>query len=188
MFKFSKPFKAVYVNSLDAYIPELWANESVAILVENMVMGNLVHKDFSPIVANFGDIIHTRKPAEFTAVRKVNADSVTVQDASATDIQVPLDQHLHTSFMIKDGEESKSFKQLRDEYLEPAVLSLAQMVDKVLLGTCFEFYANQEGVNGGLTSANIKQYILETRKRMNINKCPEANRNLILTPTTESTA
>jgi len=188
MLKFSKPFKLVYANSLDAYIPELWANESVAILTENMVVGNLVHKDFSPLVANFGDIVHTRQPAEFTAKRKTNADAVTVQDADATDIQIPLDQHLHTSFMIKDGEESKSFKQLRDEYLEPAVLSIAQAVDKIILGCAYQFTANQEGIAGGLTSANIKQYILETRKRMNINKCPEAGRNLILSPTTESTA
>ena len=188
MLKFSKPFKLVYANTLDAYIPELWANESVAILTENMVIGNLVHKDFSPLVASFGDIVHTRQPATFTAKRKINSDSVTVQDADATDIQIPLDQHLHTSFMIKDGEESKSFKQLRDEYLEPAVLSIAQAIDKILLGCAYQFYANQEGIAGGLTSANIKQYILETRKRMNINKCPEAGRNLILSPTTESTA
>lgn len=185
---FSKPFKLVYANSLDAYIPELWAQESVAILVENMVIANIVHRDFSDQVAAFGDIVNTRKPAEFTAVRKTDADSVTVQDASATNIQVPLDQHFHTSFMIKDGEESKSFKQLRDEYLEPAILSIAQAIDKVLLGESHQFWQNAEGVRGGLTTGNIIQYIVQTRKRMNINKAPETNRNFILTPTTEATA
>ena len=185
----SKTFKAVYANSLDAYIPELWANESVQILVENMVVANLVHRDFSPQVAKFGDIVHTRKPAEFTAVRKLDADSVTVQDASATDIQVPLDQHFHTSFMIKDGEESKSFKQLRDEYLQPAVLSIARAVDRVLLGELSAaFYTNAEGIAGGLTTSNIIQYIVQTRKRMNINKAPEEGRNLVLTPDTEAIA
>jgi len=33
----SKPFVACYENSLDAYIPELWANEGLSILEENMV-------------------------------------------------------------------------------------------------------------------------------------------------------
>jgi hypothetical protein len=175
-------------NSLDAYIPELWAAESVAILVENMVISNLVHRDFSPSVANFGDTVHTRQPAEFTAKRKVDADNVTVQDASATNIEVKLDQHFHTSFMIKDGEESKSFKQLRDEYLQPAVLSIARAVDQVLLGESHNFLANAEGVAGGLTTSNIIQYIVETRKRMNINKAWETGRNLILTPDTEAIA
>lgn len=185
---FAKPFKTVYANSIDAYIPELWAQESVAILVENMVIANLIHRDFSNEVAKFGDIVHTRKPAEFTAKRKTNADSVTVQDASATDIQVPLDQHFHTSFMIKDGEESKSFKMLRDEYLQPAVVSIAQAVDKVLLGESHQFYQNAEGIANGLTTSNFIQYLVETRKRMNINKAYEAGRNMILTPTSEATA
>lgn len=184
----SKPSKTVFANSLDAYIPELWAAESVAILVENMVIANLIHRDFSDEVAKFGDIVHTRKPAEFVAKRKTNADSVTVQDASATDIQVPLDQHFHTSFMIKDGEETKSFKQLRDEYLQPAVQSLAQAIDKVLLGESHSFWQNAEGLVGGLTTTNIIQYIVETRKRMNINKAFEQGRNLILTPNTEAIA
>lgn len=176
-------------NSLDAYIPELWAAESVAILVENMVVANLVHRDFSPMVASFGDIVHTRAPAEFTAQRKVDTDDVTVQDASATDIQVPLNQHFHTSFAIKDGEESKSFKQLRDEYLEPAVISIARAVDQVLLNESHRFFTNGEGIaNNGLTTSNIIAYIVETRKRMNINKVPESGRNLILTPDTEAIA
>lgn len=176
-------------NSLDAYIPELWAAESVAILVENMVVSNLIHRDFSPMVANFGDIVHTRAPAEFTAVRKVDADDVTVQDASATNIQVPLNQHFHTSFRIRDGEESKSFKQLRDEYLSPAVLSIAREVDKVILGQSGRFLANNEGIAGsGLTTSNIVKWIVETRKRMNINKAYETGRNLILTPDTEAIA
>ena len=178
----------MYSNSLDPYIPELWAQESVAILVENMVISNLVHKDFSNEVANFGDIVHTRKPAEFTAQRKTNADNVTVQDASATDIQVPLDQHLHTSFMIKDGEESKSFKQLVVEYLSPAVISIAQALDKILLGEAHQFWQNAEGIRKGITTTNLIQYLVETRKRMNINKAYEAGRNMILTPTTEATA
>jgi hypothetical protein len=175
-------------NSIDAYIPELWANESVSILVENMVIANLVHQDFSPLVANFGDTVNTRQPAEFVAKRKTDADSVTVQNANATNIPVVLDQHFHTSFMIKDGEESKSFKMLRDEYLAPAVTSIARAVDQILLGEVHQFTGNAEGIANGLTTSNIIQYIVETRKRMNINKAWEQNRNLILTPNTEAIA
>jgi hypothetical protein len=175
-------------NSIDAYIPELWANESVAILVENLVIANLVHQDFSPLVANFGDTVHTRQPAEFIAKRKTDADSVTIQNADATNIPVVLNQHFHTSFMIKDGEESKSFKMLRDEYLAPAVTSIARAVDMCLLGESHQFLGNAEGIANGLTTSNIIQYIVETRKRMNINKAFEQNRNLILTPNTEAIA
>jgi hypothetical protein len=174
-------------NSLDAFIPELWANESVAILVENMVIANLIHRDFSNEVASFGDVVNTRKPAEFTAKRKTDSDDVTVQDASATNIQVPLNQHLHTSFTIKDGEETKSFKMLRDEYLQPALLSIAQAIDKCILGMSHSFYMNGVGLVG-LTSSNVKDYIIDARKKLNVLKAPEQGRNLILTPNVEGEA
>ena len=34
----------VYDNNIDPFIPELWANESLAILEENMVAASLVHR------------------------------------------------------------------------------------------------------------------------------------------------
>ncbi len=34
----------VYANDIDALIPELWAQESLAILEESMVAANLVHR------------------------------------------------------------------------------------------------------------------------------------------------
>jgi hypothetical protein len=173
-------------NSFDAFVPELWANESLAILEENMVAANLVHRDFEPMIAKFGDIVNTRKPAEFTAKRKTDADSVTVQDASATNIPVTLNQHLHTTFLIKDGEDSKSFKSLVDEYLRPAMLSLARMIDQIVLGQVHQFYANVGGGLGLLTDATAKGYILETREAMNLNNAPMEGRNLIVAPNSET--
>ena len=38
----------------------------------------------------------------------------------ATNVQVPLDQWFYSSFVIRDGEGSKSFQELTDIYLRPA--------------------------------------------------------------------
>lgn len=173
-------------NSLTAYNPELWANESVAILLENLVAAQLVHTDFRNEVASYGDVVNTRKPGEFTAKRKVDTDDVTIQDATATNIQVELNQHWHTSFLIRDGEMSKSFKDLRAEYLEPAIWSIAQAVDKVVLGQYAQFLANTEGSQGAFSSTTAQQYIVDAHKRMNINKVPLGNRNFFLNPSLEA--
>jgi hypothetical protein len=37
-FVIANPFTVVYANDLDAYVPEFWANESLAILRENINM------------------------------------------------------------------------------------------------------------------------------------------------------
>ena len=106
----SQPFVACYENNLDAYIPELWAQEGLAILEENMVMANLVHRDFENEIAKFGDVVNTRKPGEFRIRRKTDGTTLVQQDATATNVPVPLDQWFYESFVIRDGEGSKSFQ------------------------------------------------------------------------------
>lgn len=182
------PFQTVYANDVDALIPELWANESLAILEENMVAANLIHRDFEPVFAKYGDIVHTRRPGEFEAKRKTTQDDVTVQDATATDVQVKLDQHIHVSFLIRDGEETLAFKDLVETYLSPAMLAQARFIDKVVLGQYTQFLANAYGSLGGLSSSNVKDRILGTRNVMNINKAYVESRQLIWTPTSETVA
>ncbi len=182
---FTNPFQLVYENSLDAFIPEIWANESVSILLENMVASGMVHRDFEDSLSKFGDIVHTRKPASFTAKRKTKEDDVTIQNAEATDIQVPLNQHLHTSFTLKDEDLTKSFQELRATFLTPAIVSLAQAMDKITLGQVYQFMANQQGALALGSGSTVKGYMLETKKRLTINKAPEAGRHLIIGPETE---
>lgn len=183
---FVTPFIAAYANDLDAWVPEIWANESLAILEEQMVMANLVHRDFEDEIAIFGDVVNTRKPGKFKQKRKDVTDDVTVQDASATNIPVKLDQHLHTSFMIRDGEEAKSFASLVEEYLRPAVLSLAQGIDKIVGGQVHQFRDNFAGRLQKVASTNIKDFILEARQQLNVQLAPMANRQLVVTPETET--
>lgn len=182
----SAPWELHRANSLDAFVPEMWAMEGVAILVENMVAANLIHRDFEPLFAQHGDVVNTRKPAEFSAKRKNTSDSVTIQDASATNIPVKLDQHVHTSFMIRDGEETKSFKSLVDEYLNPAAISMARFVDQVVLAQHVHYLANQAGTLGGLTISNGVEYISNTGLVMNKNKAHMDGRHIIWTPEADS--
>jgi len=180
------PFVSAFDNSLDAFLPEQWAMEGIAILMENMVAANLVHRDFEPLFAKYGDVVNTRKPAEFKGTRKTDSDDVTVQDASATNVAVPLDQHVHVSFLIRDGEETKAFKNLVDEYLRPAAIAMARFTDQIVLGQVYQFLANQAGGIGSLTASNAVQLITNVREVLNVNKAYMDNRSLILTPTAET--
>lgn len=173
-------------NSVDPFIPEMWANESLLILENNMVMANMVHRDFDNVVANYGDTVNTRKPGEFTAVRKTNADSVTIQDATATNVPVVLNQWVHVSFIIKDGERTMSFKDLVEIYLQPGMLAQAQFLDQVLCGQTGRFLANTVGEFGGLTSTTAKDQILDVRQKLNDNKAWTSGRNFVWTSAGET--
>src|SRR5690606_34329917 len=93
-----------FANDNDAFIPEVWAQEGLVILEENMVAANLVHRDFQNEIAKFGDVVNTRRPGTFKIKRKVDGVTLTQQDANATNVRVPLDQWLYNSFTIKDGD------------------------------------------------------------------------------------
>jgi hypothetical protein len=180
---------ACFANDNDAYIPEHWAQEGLAILEENMVIANLVHRDFEDEVKDFGDVVNTRRPGTFQIRRKADGTTLSQQDANATNVRVPLDQWFYTSFTIKDGEASKAFQDLVDIYLRPGMQTIARGVDRAILGRAHAFLgtpASRVGRLGNLTSANSKDYLLEARERLNINKAPVAGRNLVLAPASET--
>ncbi len=184
MFKIvrSKSVIPVFANSLDAFVPEIWAQESLLVLYRNLVMARLVHRDFEDLVAQHGDVVNTRQPAKFTSVRKAVGSDVTDQNANATNVAVPLDQHHHVSYIIRDGEESKGIGSLIETYSEPALRAIAQAIDESVLGQRFEFLANQVGQLG--TDLTVDTLVDSTTK-LDDNLCPIDRRNCILTPSSE---
>lgn len=173
-----------YANDVDALVPEVWAAEALMVLNANMIMGNLVHRDFENEIAQQGDVVNTRRPAKFTAKRKGVNDSVTVQDATLTNVAVPLNQHLHTSFLIRDGEESRSMKSLVDTFLVPGVMSIAQQIDRIVYSQAYRFMKN--GV-GALGTAVTKSTVTAVGEKMNQLLAPQGGRNLIVTPSQQNT-
>lgn len=174
-----------YDNQVDPYIPEWWSNETLAILYENMVAGELVNRDFEKYFNQFGDKVNTRRPREFEGVRKAKGDAVTTQDAIADNVPVTLDQWCHVSFVIDDLESTMSFKKLSEEYVVPAAKALGRMVDRIVLGQYPRFLPNVAGILNGLTPSNVKDAVIDLRQVMDDTKAYEAGRNLILTSKTE---
>ena len=121
-------------NTLTALTPTIWSRKGVALLREKIVMPNLVRVDFSTDVAQFGDTVNTRKPAELSANNVNTITGVTVQNVSATNIPVTLDQHKDATFQISDREAGRSFVNLVDMFLDPAMLAIANQLDSDLLG------------------------------------------------------
>jgi hypothetical protein len=180
------PVVSLYVNDNDAMIPEVWANMGLAILEENMVMAALVHRDFSPEVASFGDVVNTRRPGQFKLRRKGDNDNVLNQDANTTNVQVPLNQHFYTTFTIKDGEASKSFQDLVDIHLLPGMQNIARGIDRALLGRAHDYLGNTAGKLDGLTGANSYDTLLECRQVLNENKAFFNGRHLVVSPASET--
>ncbi len=181
---------ASFANDNDALVPELWARESIAVLEENMVMGMLIHRDFSNEIAEFGDVVNTRKPADMVVRRKTDADTITYNDAVLNNVQVPLNQHFYTGFVIKDGERSKSLQDLIQIHLVPAMKAMGNGIDRAILGRMAHELlggpTDRVGRLEGLTSSNAKDTVLEARERMNRTLANNSGRRLVLAPGSET--
>lgn len=177
---------SLYDNDNDSMVPEIWANMGLAILEENMVAAALVHRDFSDEVANFGDVVNTRRPGQFKIRRKGDNDPVLGQDANTVNVRVPLDQHFYTNFTIKDGEATKSFQDLVDLHLLPAMQNVARAVDRAILGRVHAYLVNTVGGLGTLSGANARDTILDARQKLNENKAFVRGRHMVVSPSSET--
>jgi len=126
------------------YPPEIWARESLLLLQASNVVANLVHRDFEDEVAQAGDVVHTRTPQMFTANSLTNNTQMTIQDPKAEDLTVTLNKHQHIAFGITSRDQDTSIKNLIEEFMEPAVIPMAEKIDTDLLN-------NTDGLGSGTT-------------------------------------
>ena len=190
-FDISAPQVACFANDNDAFVPEHWAMEGLMQLQEEMVVANLVHRDFENQIANFGDTVNTRRPGEFKIRRKTDATTtLDKQDASATNVAVVLNQWFYNSFVIKDGEQSMSFRDLVGVYLVPSMRTIARSVDRSVLGHFHQFLAtptNRSGRLLNLAASTSHEVVLDAREKLNRRNAPlDAQRHLILSAMSET--
>ena len=172
-----------YANDNTAFIPSIWSQYGLAILEENMVMANLVHRDFENEVREFGDTVNTRRPGTFQIRRKTDATTLTQQDANATNVQVKLDQWFYTSFVIKDGERTKSFQDLVTVYLLPGMQTIARGVDRAVLGQIHKFLrapGNRSGRLNAMDGSNSSDFLIEADQHLNENLAYPGDRRLVI--------
>lgn len=177
-----------FANDNDAFIPEQWAMEGLMQLEELMVVAKLVHRDFEPYVAKFGDVVNTRKPGEFKIRRKKDGDTLAHQDAVSTNVPVKLDQWFYNSFVIYDGEESKSFADLVTQYLVPSMRVIARGADRAILGRAHALLENRVGKLGKIAAGTAAGYVLDARETLNSNLAPVDEARALLLASTSETA
>lgn len=174
-------------NNNLAFRPEFWAAEAVELMYENFIMGNLVHKDFSNMIASMGDTVNTRQPTGFYAERKQNdLDNLTTQDASSTNIAVKLNQRAYVSFLLGDKDQSLSFQDLVQIYLMEALQAQIRLIDRVIAGHSAFFLGNAVGGLDTLSGSNAYDYVVDLRRDFNDRNIPEMDRHLVLGNKSES--
>ena len=164
-------------SSVDmVYPPEIWARESLMLLQASNVVANLVHRDFDDEVAQVGDVVHTRDPQMFTSNSLSNNSAMTIQSATAEDLTVTLNKHQHVAFGITSRDQDTSIKNLVEEFMEPAVIPMAEKIDTDLLNRTDGLGSGTHIVDVSGAKVALTDFASVTKKFMD-NKVPTAATN-----------
>src|ERR1022692_605004 len=123
-------------------IVKLVAADALPALVGNLVMGNLVNRDYEPVLAQAGDTVNIPIPPVLVANNIAEGGTVQTQNPNLGNAQIVLNTHAEATFQIPDVTKVLAVPDLLRIYMEPAVAAIAQRIESDLLGLYAGFTAN----------------------------------------------
>ncbi len=124
-------------------IVKLVAAEALPVLVGNLVMGNLVNRDYEPALAQAGDTINVPIPPDMVANNIIDGSGlVQPQNQSLGNAQIVLNTHVEATFQIPDVIKVLATPDLMKIYMGPAMAAIAQRIESDLLSLYAGFTMN----------------------------------------------
>src|ERR1700722_5249031 len=133
---------AITSTNVAAAIVKLVAADALPVLVGNLVMGNLVNRDYEPVLGQAGDTVNVPIPPIMVANNILEGGTVQPQNPSLGNAQIVLNTHAEATFQIPDVTKVLAVPDLLKIYMQPAVAAIAQKVESDLLNLYAGFTAN----------------------------------------------
>ncbi len=123
-------------------IVKLVAADALPALVGNLVMGNLVNRDYEPTLAQAGDTVNVPIAPQLVANNIAEGNTVQLQNPSLGNAQIVLNTHAEATFQIPDVTKVLAVPDLLRVYMQPAVVAIAENIESSLLNLYAGFTAN----------------------------------------------
>ncbi len=140
---------AITSSNVANAIVKLVAADALPALVGNLVMGNLVNRDYEPALAQAGDTINVPIPPTLTAHNLTEGGTVSTQNPNLDNAQIVLNTHAEATFLIPDVTKILAVPDLLKVYMQPAVVALAERIETDLLSQYAIFTSNTAVGTGG---------------------------------------
>jgi hypothetical protein len=123
-------------------IVKLVAVDALPALVSNLVMGNLVNRDYEPTLANAGDTVNVPIPPTLVANNIAEGGMVQTQNPNLGNAQIVLNTHAEATFQIPDVTKVLAVPDLLRLYMQPAVVAIAERIETDILSLYSQFSSN----------------------------------------------
>lgn len=133
---------AITSANLAQAIVKLVAADALPALMGNLVMGNLVNRDYEPVLAQAGDTVNVPVPPTLVANNITEGGTVQLQNPNLGSAQIVLNTHAEATFQIPDVTKVIAVPDLLRLYMQPAVVALAEKIESDLLAIYSQFTSN----------------------------------------------
>jgi len=185
----SRAVLACYDNDNQAFIRSCGQRKVWRSSRENMVIANLVHRDFENEIRQFGDVVNTRRPARSRFAGRRDGHHPPEPGRHGHQRQGALGSMvLHE--LHHQGWRGQQVVPRPGGHLPPA----GHDDDRPFRGPgrlgprsrLSRTPSKRVGRLGNLSASNSKDFVLEARETLNVNKAPLEGRNLVLAPVSET--
>lgn len=133
---------AITSTNVAQAIVKLVAAEALPALVGNLIMGNLVNRNYEPVLSQAGDTVNVPIAPTLAANNIAEGGAVTTQNPNLVNAQIVLNNHVEATFLVPDVTKSLAVPDLLLTYLQPAVVAIAEKIERDLLNLYAGFTTN----------------------------------------------
>lgn len=156
------------------------AAEALGRLRSNMVLGNLVARDWDNEVATYGQTVQIPFRGALTVNDKAANTDYTVQAPTDTKVDVTLDKHKEVSFIVEDLARALARPDVIMGYIDDGIIAIGEQIeaDIAALYAGMSQTIDATAANGPLSVSHF----LQARKLLSIAKAPMSDRYAVLHP------
>ena len=151
-------------------------NEALALAHEKLNFIGTINREFdSSFKPGYGSTIRIRVPSQYTVT---NGRVIDVQDGVQQSTSISVATQTHVAMRYNSQEYAQDLVNFRRLHLEPAMATLAAIVEGRVIEGCTQAVANLVGVTTFPVTSLF--YISQARGRLNQYLAPKSNRNLLI--------
>lgn len=161
----------------DLINPSMIAKEALRNIENNLVVGNLVHREFKKEFVKVGETVTIRKPVRFLVTDGATRSN---QDVLEPTTSITINKRKHVSWKFSTQDLTMTIEEYSRRYIKPAAIELANQVDYDLCGL-FPFFNTTVGTPG--TAYTGFTNLSAMAAQLDILSVPQDMRRAVLHPT-----
>lgn len=166
----------ITTTEVSAVIPTIVAAQTLGALSSNLVLANIVNRDYDEEIARYGQTVDIGRRGAVVANDKTANSNVTRQTPSATATQVTLNKHKEVTIAEEDLAIMFARPDMITGYAQDAAIVLAEAIEGDIAALHSGFSTTPINATTGLGDDDFR----EAGRLLNAAKAPQSNRWAVL--------